>query len=445
MSSGRLLSRLRPSQEMPPWRVFAISLITLGVAFVLALLSAAASEMGSMWLTASSALLALLLAAWVGLAMVPRLARRTSLRWLAWQVDYRLTRTGIAFIIVLVLLALASVNTGNNLLFMILACFLAALLVSGIVSRIVLSGVTLKFILPEHIFARQPLLATLELSNQKEFSPSFSLLVRGRPSGQHPGILSQPVYFPFLPRRSSLRQKVELLFPRRGVYAQDVLSLSTRSPFGFLEKTRRFPSPLEILVYPTVEPAAEFYEVLPLLSGEMATFYRGRGFELHSLRAYNPSDSVRIVDWKTSARSASLMVREFTREDERRVLLVFDSFFPEHSSAAAARFEHAIELAASLAWHFHEAGAVLGYLSPSLAVPLSPATAIIYDVLGDLALLAPHSLAPQSDLFASLTAESGVFKIVFTGRPRGSIPTSLWTSSYFIFYDALPPPAPPHA
>jgi uncharacterized protein (DUF58 family) len=430
---------------MPPWRVFSISMITLGLALVLALLSAAASEMGSVWLTATSALLALLLAGWVGVAMVPRLARRTSLRWLAWQVDYRLTRAGIAYIVLVVLLALTSVNTGNNLLFMILACLLAALLVSGVLSRIVLLGVTFKFELPEHIFARQPLLATIELSNQKEFWPSFSLLVGSKSSGSRPGILTRPVYFPFVPRRTSLRQKVELLFPRRGVYAQDELSLSTRFPFGFLEKTRRFPSPLEILVYPEIESAEEFFGVLPLLSGEMSSFYRGRGYELHSLREYTSMDSVRLMDWKSSARSGSLMVREFTREDEWRVLLVMDSLLPEHASLApdspeAEWFERAIGLAASLAWHFHETDAVLGYRSRQFAAPLSRAGEIIYDVLRDLALLTPASGANEEDLFASLATDPGVFKIVFTGRARGSIPTSLWTSSYFIFIDSLAAP-----
>lgn len=316
------------------WRSFFLALLALGVALGLALISSAASEAGYTWAAGTAAVLALLLAAATGLVVIPALARRSSLRWLAYQVDYRLTREGLIYIGVLVLLALAAVNTGNNLLFMILACLLAAMLVSGILSRIVLSGVELKFEMPEHIFARQPLLALMTLENQKEWLPSFSLSVvgqAGKPAGAvhkteaaaaGTQVLPRPVYFPFLPRRASIEQKVELLFPKRGVYRQDAFGIRTKFPFGFLEKTRRVNSPIQAVVYPSVEPAEVFYEVLPLLSGEMASFQRGRGYELHSIRDYEPSDSARFVDWKSSARTDVLKVREFTREDERRLMLV---------------------------------------------------------------------------------------------------------------------------
>ena len=118
---------------------------------------------------------------------------------------------------------LAAVNTGNNLLFMILACTLAGILISGVLSRVVLTGVDLKFDMPEHIFAEQPVLAELELRNEKQTWPSFSLLVVGETKKSTTQVLTRPVYFPYIPRQSAARQKVELTFPKRGVYRQDAL------------------------------------------------------------------------------------------------------------------------------------------------------------------------------------------------------------------------------
>ncbi len=46
-------------------------------------------------------------------------------------------------------------------------------------SRAVLTGIELKFDLPEHIFAEQPVLAEIELRNEKQIWPSFSLRVVG--------------------------------------------------------------------------------------------------------------------------------------------------------------------------------------------------------------------------------------------------------------------------
>ena len=127
-----------------------------------------------------------------------------------------------------------------------------------------------------------------------------------------------------MPKQQTVQQRVDLIFPRRGVYRQDALGLQTRFPFGFLEKTRRVDSRMEAVVYPAVEPTEEFHEILPLVTGELESFLRGQGHDLYSIRDYQTSDSARHVDWKASAKTGMLQVREFAREDERRVLLVFD-------------------------------------------------------------------------------------------------------------------------
>ena len=148
------------------------------------------------------------------------------------------------------------------------------------------------------------------------------------------------------------------MFPRRGVYRQDSLGLQTGFPFGFLEKTRRVDSPLQVLVYPSVDPAEDFHEVLPRMTGELESFLRGRGNDLYSIRDYQTTDTARHVDWKASAKAGVLQVREFAREDERQVLLVFDPVFsqawPEaiSSGAGAQPAANAAEAAAALASGF---------------------------------------------------------------------------------------------
>jgi len=165
------------------WRSFAISVVALGCALLLALYSSVAAEDGRTWAAALSALSALAMSGWVAFTVIPALARRTPLRWLAYRMDYRVTREGVVYLVGIFIVALAALNTGNNLLFMTLACLLAGILVSGVVSQAVLSGVELRLDLPEHIFAGQPVVALAELANHKNMLPSFSLrLVGTRPS-----------------------------------------------------------------------------------------------------------------------------------------------------------------------------------------------------------------------------------------------------------------------
>jgi len=445
-----LLAHWWRNLDRPSWRNFALAMLALAAALLLALYSGVAAETGSLWLAACAALGALAVAGWVALTIVPVLARRTPLRWLAYQIDYKLTREGVVYLAAVFIVALAAFNTGNNLLFLVLASLLAGIAVSGVLSRMVLTGIELKLELPEHIFAERPIVAVAELRNEKLSLPSFSLRLIGevkkRQAEANPRqILATPVYFPYIPRQQTARQNVELVFPRRGVYRQDAFGLRTRFPFGFLEKTRRVESELEVVVYPRVQPTEEFYEVLPLVSGELESFSRGRGHDLYSIRDYQPTDSARHVDWKASAKTGTLQVREFTREDERRVMLVLDTFAGaagdgqcEASPAEfATHFERAVTLCACLAWHFYEIDSALEFRAPGLKVSLAPAGEVIYEIMRHLAFARPLPSETRDTFLSDLAQETHIYKIILTSQPRGSIPTSLWTSSYFHFIHAL--------
>jgi uncharacterized protein (DUF58 family) len=441
-------SRLRQTLDRPSWRSFAIAMAALATALFLALYSGAAAEEGHLWIAGTSALAALALSGWVALTIVPTLARRTPLRWLSYQIDYRVTREGIVYLGGIAVVALAALNTGNNLLFMILACQLAGLLVSGFFSRLVISGIDVRLELPEHIFSGRPVLAVAELQNTKQMTPSFSvsLVSEERQKAKKdslvhraPKILDRPVYFPHIPHRQSVRQTVELAFPHRGIYRQDALGLRTKFPFGFLEKTRRVSSDIEAVVYPSIQPTDEFYEILPLVSGELESCQRGRGHDLYAIRAYQRNDSARHVDWKASAKVGSLQVREYAREDERRVLLAFDPYseLAGTGGRAAEQFERAVALCAGLAWHFHEINSVLEFRSAGFATPRAAAGEIVYDILRYLAGVSPLKQPPGTSFLDTLGDAPDVFKIVLTSHPRGSIPTRLWSASYFVFIASL--------
>jgi uncharacterized protein (DUF58 family) len=443
-SASSVVTRWWQTRDRPGWKHFLIAMLTLSGAMLLALYSAAVAEQGRVLAAGLAAAASLVLAGWVAIAIVPRMARRTSLRWVLYQVDYKLTREGIVYLCAVLVLVLAAVNTGNNLLFLVLACLLAGLLISGVFSRIVLTAIELKLELPEHIFAQQPIVATLELRNDKDLLPSFSLRVVGEGAKNEPAqILARPVFFPYLPRQTSVQQKVELLFPKRGLYRQDAFAVRSKFPFGLFEKTRRVDSPLEVVVYPRVQPAQQFFEVLPLLTGEMESYHRGRGNDLYALRPYETSDSVRHVDWKSTAKTGAIKVREFAREDERRLSLVFDPYIgpaPDDSAAVAARaerFERAVSLAASIAWHFYRIDAVLQFHTDRHATEMLPSREIIYTILRELASIDPSNSATSKAFLDDMAADNSVFKIILTHRAQNTIPSALWSSSYFIFVDNL--------
>jgi uncharacterized protein (DUF58 family) len=348
----------------------------------------------------------------------------------------------------------------------------------------VLRGLELEVRLPGHMFAGRPVVGRIVLRNPRRFLPSFSIRVvpahRGKdkkirkqwkwerttfafplnraPENQWlrlrdwrvqrvevapppPGIFEGMIYFPFLPPGADLTADLELLFQRRGRYCESSFGVATRFPFAFLTKTREVALEREILVYPAVEPPDELFEVLPLMRGEWESFVRGRGSDLYRIREYMPEDSARHVDWKATAKSGSLKVREFSREDERKLCIVFDN--PAAGAISAQSYERAVNLAASLAWHFASQDAEVSFVVSGHGRGTD-----VHDFLARLAVIEarpdPHTRKapqpgmlpdhPRQDALQEINLGStGEYNIVLTARPRGSLPTALWNSSYFIF------------
>jgi uncharacterized protein (DUF58 family) len=443
------LAHLWAKADRPGVRAFFLAIAALSVALILAIYSGAAAELGNLVLASASALGALAVAAWVAVTLVPVLAKRTPLRWISYKMEYRVTREGWIYIGGIFVVSLAALNTGNNLLFLILASLIAVILMSGILSSITLSGVEMRLELPEHIFAGQPVRAVVELHNEKLTLPSFSLRVEAVTSKEAPAaaLLETPVYFAYLAKQDRVHQSVPMTFPRRGVYRQDAFRIVTRFPFGFLQKAHRLSLKTETLVYPSVEPTQEFLDIRPGLQGALESPAKGRGQDLYALRDYVPTDSARHVHWKASARLGTLMVREFAREDDCRVLLVLDPYVSVTQSQltasaqleAANRFDRAVTLCAGLAWHFYERNAFLQFRSVGVETSLAPADEVIFTILRHLALAKPFNDDPRRVELSDLAADPDLFKVIVTSQPRGSIPDTLWHTSYVIFLEDLAP------
>ena len=237
------------------------------------------------------------------------------------------------------------------------------------------------------------------------------------------GVFHQSAYFPLLPPGTQLQAEVKLKFRRRGSY-QERFSLSTRFPFAFLAKTRRVAHAREVLIYPELTTSQEVVELLPVVSGKREAYLKGLGSDLYRIREYLPEDSARHVDWKATARSGALKVREFAREDERRLRIVFDN--PSPRLLSGEKYEHMVSLAASAAWLMAEQGVCLSFVSQEYEG--------VGDVFGFLEHLATLQLKTGPSIIETLPSSTD-YSLVLTAQKRGSIPASMWPSGYFLFVE----------
>jgi uncharacterized protein (DUF58 family) len=302
-------------------------------------------------------------------------------------VRYRVTGGGALFVLALALTGAAAFLSANNLLYLIFSAMLALLLVSGFLSRLVLSGLEIELLLPEHISARVPSPARVRIRNLKRLTPSFSIELGGRrdPVNNTPSILTAPVYFPLIRGRAAIETSIQVTFPRRGRHRENLFVLSTRFPFGFLRRTTMVTLRRETIVYPSLEPQPHTELLLDDVAGEVETHYRGNGLDFYRIRPYETTDSARLVDWKSTAHTGALQVREFSRERQRTVEIYLDRRI---EAGKSAWFERAVEQCAFLVWHLADREIEVWLRSQRFSCAV-PQDGEVYELLRFLAMVEP--------------------------------------------------------
>ena len=332
------------------------------------------------------------------------------------RVRYRITRGGALFVLALVLTGAGAFLSGNNLLFLVFAAMMALLLVSGFISRLVLAGLELELVLPRHVSARMPAAARIRLRNLKRLMPSFSIELSGRRDTLRdtPSILQAPVYFPLIPGRATVEASVRIVFPHRGYHKENLFAISTKFPFGFLRKSTTVALRRETLVYPSLEPRPDMELLLDSIAGEIAAHVRGDGRDFYRIRPYEPHDSARHVDWKSSAHTGRLQVREFTRDRERAVEIFFDRRI---APGEQEQFEALVGNCAFVVSELAQREASLWLRSQRFSLAI-PEEGEVYDLLRFLALVEPLVLLHAVDLeqVEEQPFEEGNLWIVFSTR-----------------------------
>lgn len=317
----------------------------------------------------------------------------------------QITLAGVMFAAALALIALAAFVSANNLLFLILAAMMATLLVSGFVGRLGLTGLELDVVAPDHITARRKVRAGVRVRNVKRWVPSFSIHLAGEAESGFDSIL----YFPVIPGGASLEESVELYFPRRGAYKERNFLVSTRFPFGFAERRAPVLLPREVLVYPCLDPQPAFEDLLASVTGDMQAMHRGRGHDFYRIRPYEVLESARHVDWKASAHTGELQVREFARDVENATVLLLDLEVP---AGAEEWFESAVDCCAFIAWSICQRGGRLRLVTQTVDFRL-PEEGGIYTILKYLALV-----SPTRGKIPAAPHDPNEYQIMFSARPE---------------------------
>jgi len=271
------------------------------------------------------------------------------------------------YLLITLFLAIGSVNSQNNLLFLLFGLAIAGFLLSGLISGPPLMKIRARRHTPqpgavgEHAQIRYTIenrsgwlgAMGLEIREMTDRKRGSSTLASALASGTSGGVLN-------LKPDSTASAVVRATPTKRGVHRLIGFTISSTFPFGLFRKTLVFEQPDTWVVMPRRVPLRPMPWQRSGRDGatlSATTARRGQSTEFYALRPYVAGDPVRTIAWLPSARVGELVVREQAASAPPKLWLRVDQptdSTPEHL------VERAAVLVASLAQDASKAGFSVG-------------------------------------------------------------------------------------
>jgi uncharacterized protein (DUF58 family) len=207
----------------------------------------------------------------------------------------------------------AAVNTGNNLLFLVVSSLLGFMAVSGFLGWINIRKIRVSFEFPDEIYAGKNVFVTVRLENRKKIMHSFILRVDA---------FGESLRFPLVEKGLEDSGAFMAIFRERGKSDPVSVVLSSPFPINFFiristlsvnSRCMVFPAPLDcsLLDVPAQKNAR----------GEAFSSRRGYGGDIARIREYSGSDPMKLIHWRLSARHEDLKVKELTAPSETPLVI----------------------------------------------------------------------------------------------------------------------------
>ena len=297
----------------------------------------------------------------------------------------RITKVGLWYVVLAVVVGVPAANTGNNALYMVVAVLLALLVVSGVTSRQNLRRLEVTLASPPEVYAGRPFTLRYVLGNRGRLMDRRLLVVAGIGEGR-------PELVRHLPAGGERAGRLDLVAERRGRYRVRYLHLSSIFPLGLFRKGLRYLVDLEFLVYPEILDSFPRGLETPGASGSRPSGRAGSGHELLSLRSFRPGDDRRGIHWKQSARTGELIYMEREAERERRVSILFDNAVGVPTGDGdRQRFERRVSEAATAVQDYLGRGYQVALVTRGESIPFGNGLAHRRRIFDCLALVEPKA------------------------------------------------------
>ena len=322
-------------------------------------------------------------------------------------------------------IGIAAMNSQTNLLFAVFGLMIGIMLVAGYISRFSLRKLVIRRAMPEYLIVGNSATILYRLVNAKRYWPSVSVSL-GELDGCEAFTRQPYSYLLHVAAQMQTTVAAELIPKRRGIHELNRYQISTSFPFGFVKHAAILPQKETIIVFPALGRVDK--QVLSLCqsserSGAPMRPRKGGNDEFYGVKEYRTGENPRLIYWKRSARTGTLVSREMTHVSPPRLLLLVDTYQSEDAPCNPADVERTIAMAASLASLALEEGYPVGLFTWSnnyQHIPPQRGKRQRLEILTILARLEPNHRHSSEDLLqaASHFLETGTTTVVLTPQPH---------------------------
>ncbi len=201
----------------------------------------------------------------------------------------------------------------------------------------------------KELVAGEEIKITYEINNplgvtfpRLEFHNDLAYRLRGRREAE--------VHF-YLEKKGSFRRDVLVQCKRRGYFKVGVGRLIIKDIFNLYKLKKISKAPLQLKIYPRVVPLKKLKIQASQHMGELMV--KNPLFQdytsLSDLRTYQEGDSLKKIHWKASAKTDSLMVKNYEEQGDHEVIIMLDSCMKSYGADKEAYVEDKlVDTAASM-------------------------------------------------------------------------------------------------
>lgn len=227
-------------------------------------------------------------------------------------------------------MGISAVNTGNNLIYLIVSSLLAFMSISGFFGKRNLSKIDIDIECPHEIYANKEFPVKIKLKNSRNFLPVFLMDVKvkiDRQSLVEKEIIPlQQAFFPFGDLQKESTKYINISFKKRGKYEIKDIYLCSVFPFNFFIRCKKLTKPFEFIVFPEPKKceSLSISERERQSKGEKLIDKTGFDSDMLSIREYIHGDPFKYINWKATAKTGELKTKELSSLAFQPVVINFE-------------------------------------------------------------------------------------------------------------------------